>query len=121
MDHNIVWFDVPVSDIDRAITFYSAVLNKNITKHVMPEGTIGILPHEGDLIGGCLTLTKDKISAGGPILYFNALGRLDQAAAAATANGGKVLKPKYSIGPHGFCVLVSDSEGNRIALHSMTA
>jgi len=36
-------------------------------------------------------------------------------------NGGKILKPKHQIGEHGFRAVVSDSEGNRVALHSLKA
>jgi predicted enzyme related to lactoylglutathione lyase len=32
-----------------------------------------------------------------------------------------VLKAKHSIAPNGFRAVIADSEGNRIALHSMTA
>jgi predicted enzyme related to lactoylglutathione lyase len=52
-------------------------------------------------------------------MYLNAQGRLDEAVAAVAPNGGKVLKPKHNIGPYGFRAIVLDSEGNRIALHSM--
>ena len=38
--------------------------------------------------------------------------------AAARLLGGKVLKPKISIAPHGWRAVVLDSEGNRFALHS---
>jgi hypothetical protein len=34
--------------------------------------------------------------------------------------GGKVLRPKFSIGDFGFISLVIDSEGNPIGLHSMS-
>ena len=40
--------------------------------------------------------------------------------ASVELNGGKILKTRHSIGPHGFRAIVLDSEGNRIALHSMT-
>ena len=39
--------------------------------------------------------------------------------AAVGPNGGKVLQPKHPIGPYGSRAVVLDSEGNRIALHSM--
>jgi predicted enzyme related to lactoylglutathione lyase len=44
---------------------------------------------------------------------------LDEAVAAANANGGSILKAKHAIGPYGFCAVIRDSEGNRVALHSM--
>jgi predicted enzyme related to lactoylglutathione lyase len=117
---NIVWFDIPVSDIDRAITFYSTLLGVAVHKESFPGGgAIGVLPHQDTMIGGCLVPQKEPIIAGGPLLYFNAQGRLDGAVAAAETNGGTVIKAKHAIGPHGFRTIMYDSEGNRIALHSM--
>ena len=120
MPNQVVWFDIPVLDLDRAIRFYSAILGAPVKKEEFPGTAIGVLPHEKDDVGGCLTKSKeDKPSDHGPLLYINAQGRLDQAVAAVEANGGKVLKPKHSIGPYGFRALILDSEGNRVALHSM--
>ncbi len=121
MPNQVVWFDVPVTDLDRAIKFYSAVLGAAVKKEVLPGGSIGILPHEEKTIGGCLVQCTDgnHPSSQGPLLYLNAQGRLDQAVAAVAPNGGKVLEPKHSIGPYGFRALIVDSEGNRVALHSM--
>ena len=33
--------------------------------------------------------------------------------------GGKIIMPKTSIGPNGFMAQFIDTEGNRVALHSM--
>ena len=33
--------------------------------------------------------------------------------------GGEVLLPKTSVGEHGFCAWLRDSEGNRVGLHSL--
>lgn len=120
MSNQAVWFDIPVLDLDRAIRFYSAVLGVSVHKESFPGGTLGVLPHENASVGGCLVTTPDnKPSQAGPLLYLNCQGRLDAAIVAVGANGGKVLSPKTSIAPHGFRALVLDSEGNRIALHSM--
>jgi uncharacterized protein len=119
MANQIVWVDIPVNDLDRAIKFYSAVLGGNIHKEEFPGMAMGVLPHsEGDA-GGCLVkIDGGEPSAKGPLLYLNANGRLDQAITAVEANGGKVLQPKHQIGPHGWRAIVVDSEGNRVALHS---
>ena len=120
MANQIVWVDIPVLDLDRAIRFYSAVLDTPIRKQEMPGMTIGLLPHEEREVGGCLFVSDEfKPSHQGPLLYLNAEGRLDPAIAAVDPNGGKVLKPKHPIGPYGYRAVVLDSEGNRIALHSM--
>lgn len=120
--NQIVWFDVPVTDLERAIRFYSAVLAAPIRKEEMSGRTFALLPHEGQTVGGCLSPgcegNENKPSPEGPLLYFNCQGRLDQAIAAVQPNGGKVLQPRHPIGPYGFRAVVLDSEGNRIALHS---
>jgi predicted enzyme related to lactoylglutathione lyase len=122
MANRVVWIDIPVKDLDRAIRFYTAVLGAPSQKHEFPNGTtIGFLPHEnsGD-VGGCLVPGQDqRPSADGPLSYLNVQGRLDEAIAAVEPNGGKVIGGRESLGPHGFRAIILDSEGNRFALHSM--
>ncbi len=116
---NVVWFDIPVRNLERAIGFYSALLGKRVAREDMPGMSLGILPHDDDTVGGCLFhRPEDPPSVQGPLLYFNVAGRLDAALAAVEQNGGRVLTPKHSIGPHGWRAVVLDSEGNRIAVHS---
>ena len=122
--NQVVWCDIPVKDLDRAIRFYSAVLGAPVKKEQCEGMSFGLLPHaEEHGVSGCLTTggegNKSEPSQTGPLLYFNCQGRLDKAAAAVEPNGGKVLQPQHPIGPYGFRAVVLDSEGNRIALHSM--
>jgi predicted enzyme related to lactoylglutathione lyase len=120
MANQVVWLDIPVLDLDRAIRFYSAVLGAPVKKEEHPGMAMGILPHAEHEVSGCLFKSEgEKPADHGPLVYFNAQGRLDQAVAAVEANGGKVLKPKHAIGPYGFRAVILDSEGNRVALHSM--
>src|SRR5262245_32033871 len=121
MANQIVWFDVPVTDLERAVRFYSSVLGGPVHKQDMQGIKFAVLPHQEKEISGCLVPGGEgnKPSSNGPLLYFNCQGRLDQAISSVEANGGKVLQAKHSIGPHGFRAIVLDSEGNRIALHSM--
>jgi predicted enzyme related to lactoylglutathione lyase len=117
--NQIVWVDIPVSDLSRAIRFYSAVLGKPVEKQDYPGMSIGLLPQSEDGASGCLfTKPDEKPSDRGPLVYLNAQGRLDEAVAAVAPNGGKVLQPAHPIGPHGFRAVILDSEGNRVALHS---
>lgn len=121
MANQLVWVDIPVLELDRAIRFYSAVLGAAVTKQEFPGMAIALLPgyDEENVVSGCLHCSdKDKPSDHGPLLYLNCQGRLDQAVEAVAANGGKVLLAKHQIGPHGYRAVVLDTEGNRIALHS---
>jgi uncharacterized protein len=119
MAHQIVWCDIPVLDLNRAVKFYSAVLGAEVKRQEFPGTTVGILPHNDGEVGGCLfTSPDDRPSDKGLLIYLNANGRLEDAIAAASANGGKVLKGKHPIGPYGSRAIILDSEGNRVALHS---
>jgi predicted enzyme related to lactoylglutathione lyase len=117
-NNRAVWFDIPVVDLDRSITFYSAVLAIDVGKAEFEDCTFAVLEHK-DGNGGCLVpkpteVTHDK----GILLYLNVDGRIRDAVGKTTANGGEVIQETHAIGPHGFRALIKDSEGNRLALHS---
>ena len=116
----VIWFDVPCRALDRAIKVYAAVLGCEVKKESGPGFSMGILPHEGAAVGGCLVVMEDsQPSDHGILVYFNCDGRLDEAIGRVDANGGRIIKPKHPIGPHGLRAIAIDSEGNRVALHSM--
>ena len=120
----LCWTDIPVTNLDRAIRFYSAVLGKEVKKLSEARMEYGLLPHGEQNASGCLCVRSDsggvdnRPSANGPLIYLSVDGRLDEAVQAARANGGKVLRARQQIGEHGFRAVVIDSEGNRIALHT---
>jgi predicted enzyme related to lactoylglutathione lyase/uncharacterized protein YndB with AHSA1/START domain len=121
--NQLVWCDIPVKDLDRAIRFYSTVLGAPVKKQQHEGMTFAMLPHaEEHGVSGCLTTgsegNKAEPSQHGPLIYLNCQGRLDQALQAVERTGGKVLQPKHQIGPYGFRAVILDSEGNRLALHS---
>jgi predicted enzyme related to lactoylglutathione lyase len=119
----LCWTDIPVTNLDRAIKFYSAILGKEVRKLSGGGMEYGLLPHEEQNASGCLCIRGDsggvdnRPSANGPLICLSVEGRLDKAAEAARANCGKVLRARQQIGDHGFRAVVIDSEGNRIALH----
>ena len=103
MANQIVWCDIPVLDLDRAIKFYSAVLGQDVKKQEFPGTTMGILAHNDGEVGACLfTSADEKPTERGTMVYLNANGRLDEALSAVTRNGGKIVQPKHQIGPFGF-------------------
>jgi len=67
--------------------------------------------------GGCLVVKPDDVGKG-ILVYFNVNGRIRDAVEKVKVHGGKIEEPIHSIGPHGCRALVTDSEGNSIALHS---
>jgi len=117
--HNrLVWFDVPVADLDRAAAFYRAVLAIDVRKQDFDGFSFCLLAHDQGN-GGCLIPNPEEISAtGGILVYMNVDRRIRDAVTQVEKCGGKVQKSIHSIGPHGFRAIVLDSEGNRVALHS---
>ena len=114
----VVWCDIPVADLERACAFYAAVLANNVQPEEHDGRRFAVLDHE-DGNGACLFLEPDHIAGnGGLLVYFNVNGRIRDAVAKVQSAGGEVLEPMHAIGPFGFRVVVLDSEGNRIALHS---
>lgn len=117
--NQLVWVDMPALDLDRAITFYSAILGEQVEKVNIEGNSLGLFPCVNTHVSGCIMpSTPENISPVGPLIYFNVDGRLNNAIAAVHNHGGKILEEKTSLGPHGFRIMVLDSEGNRIALHS---
>lgn len=118
--HNrLVWFDIPVADLDRSAAFYAAVLGIKVHKEKYGDYNFCVLDHQ-DGNGGCLVLAPENVSKAGTLCYLNASGRIRDAVAQVARHGGQVIEPIHPIGPHGFRAVVIDSEGNRIALHSQT-
>src|SRR3989440_6067170 len=102
----LCWTDIPVTNLDRAIKFYSAVLGKEVRK--LSEGGMeyGLLPHGEQNASGCLCIRSDsggvdnRPSANGPLIYLLVEGRLDEAVEAARANGGKNFRGRTKKSEH---------------------
>jgi len=116
------WFDIYVDDLDRAAAFYETVLDRKLEPMGDPTGETQMMSFPADMnaYGAAGALTKSEHAspgAGGTILYFSA----DDCAAAEVriaAAGGKVVRPKFSIGEFGFVSLCQDTEGNVFGLNS---
>ena len=120
LKNRIVWVDIPVADLDRSAAFYAAVMGIKVSKQSFGDYTFCILEHE-EGNGGCLVLNKAEVSgSAGILVYLNVHERIRDAAAQVEKHGGKIVEAIHPIGPHGFRAIVIDSEGNRVALHSMT-
>ena len=119
------WFEIYVQDMSRAKAFYEAVFQGALTPLANPDPKslagmeMWAFPSALDSYGSPGTLVKMPgcPSGGGTLVYFTCRDCAEEAARAA-ANGGRVLKPRMSIGQYGFIALVADPEGNVIGLHS---
>lgn len=126
MQHSISWFEIPTENLDRATAFYQSILNIELIPMDMPGMKMRIFPIENMMEGitGVLIHTEDGFhkpsSTHGPLIYLNANGAMAEILQRVEAAGGKVLQDRMQISPeHGYMALILDSEGNRMAFHSV--
>ena len=117
--NRVVWMDIPVADLERAQKFYAAVLAIPVQLQEFGDFRFCFLDHQ-DGNGGCLFLNAGEVSDKGVLIYLNVNGRMRDAVSKVESHGGSIITPAHSIGPHGYRAVIKDSEGNRVALHSMS-
>ncbi|AQX09602.1 VOC family protein [Elizabethkingia ursingii] len=116
----VIYFEIPVNDLQRAEKFYSAIFDFTFEKEIMDNYEMAFFPFEETKSGITGALVKGDVykpTQNGVILYFktedieNTLKKVQEYA-------GRVLYPKTLNEKYGFAVAeFEDSEGNRIALH----
>lgn len=119
MNNFVVWFEIPVSNLDRAMKFYSKVMSVELQSMGMGTNKQATFPFVPGVASGSLKENKEsEPSAAGTMIYLNGGEDLSAPLARVEAAGGKIIKKKTSIGEHGFMAIFKDTEGNHIALHS---
>jgi predicted enzyme related to lactoylglutathione lyase len=120
MENAINWFEIPVKDFGRAVTFYQAVLGITLKTESFFGTEMAVFPSEG--VAGALTANKKRQpSVSGSLVYLHVgkgSGALDTAIERARAAGGEILAPVTDIGKDGWFAIVGDSEGNAVGLHA---
>jgi predicted enzyme related to lactoylglutathione lyase len=113
----VVYFEIPVTDMDRAIKFYSAVFAFHFQKDVIDNNEMALFPFTTQSPGITGALAKGEIykpTKDGIVIYFGTQN-IDETLRLAESCGGHTLYPKTDNGI-GFVAEFQDSEGNRIAL-----
>jgi predicted enzyme related to lactoylglutathione lyase len=121
MAHAINWFEIPAKNLARAKAFYEAVLGIEMITP-FPDMKYAMFPADmqnGEIGGGLLEEEGYEPSQQGALIYLNGGEDLDVPLGKVEAAGGKIIMPKTSIGPNGFMGRFIDTEGNRVAFHSM--
>ena len=122
----ISWFELPVSDMNRAQKFYETVFNVKISIQEFGGILMGWFPPAEDItapgISGSLVKNESYIPSAthGALVYFNSQsGDLSNELSRVEAAGGKVLQDKTLISNEvGYMGMFLDSEGNRVALYN---
>jgi predicted enzyme related to lactoylglutathione lyase len=121
MKNAINWFEIPVKNYERAKKFYTSVLSGDIKDMHMDGAKYGFLPFdESDGVGGAIVKSDFAVpSVAGCVIYLNGGEDLQHSLSRVEESGGKIVMPKTSIGEEGFIAQFLDTEGNKLALHSM--
>jgi uncharacterized protein len=122
MTNAINWFEIPVTDFARAKIFYETILNTEM--HLMEAMGMQSAFFPADLmnggIGGCIIRGDGyEPSMKGSVIYLNGGQDLNIPLSKVVEAGGKILLSKTAIGPNGFMAHFADTEGNKLAFHSM--
>ena len=118
----INWFEIPATDFDRAVRFYSEIYAFDMPTRDMGHIKMGFFQHEpGTGIGGAVVAGDGCIpSQGGAKLYLNGGSDLLTVLNRVETAGGTIVTEKRQISPEiGYFAIIVDTEGNRIYLHSM--
>ena len=125
MNSAISWFEIPAINLERAQQFYETIFSIALIHMDMPNIKMRMFPID-DMntgVGGAIVdsggFHKPSLTEG-PLLYLNANPDVQHVLDKVEAAGGKILVSKTSISPeYGFMAVLLDTEGNRIALHSV--
>lgn len=119
----INWFEIPVMDMSRAKAFYEKVFDIDITLQMMDGLEMGWFPNKNQSGVATGTLIKSwdhyKPSENGILIYFSCDDVTIEINRVVDAGGTIVSGKKQISENNGYMAYFIDSEGNRIALHSM--
>jgi predicted enzyme related to lactoylglutathione lyase len=118
------WFEIPVTDMQRAKHFYQVVFGIHMEDINMPDMGMEMagFPMEmgsGKVSGALVKSDYHRPSKDGVVIYLNANPDMKEILERIEDEHGEVVMPKTQISPEiGYMAFFIDTEGNRIALHS---
>jgi predicted enzyme related to lactoylglutathione lyase len=121
----ISWFEIPATDLNRAQKFYETIFDMSLQPLDLPNIKMRMFPLEDMMtdVGGALVDSGGfhmPSATDGPLIYLNANPDLQTVLSKVEEAGGKIMVPKTEISPeYGFMAVFLDTEGNRVALHSV--
>lgn len=122
MSHALNWFEIPVSNFERAKKFYETIFGIQlfVVEGDQPSGMFPADWQKGE-VGGSITAGDGyEPSDKGTLVFLNGGDDLGKVLDKVEGAGGKVVLPKTQIEMEdaGYMALFFDSEGNKVGLHS---
>ena len=120
--NSLNWFEIPVTDIQRARHFYQVAFGIHMEEMEMMGMKMASFPMENGngKASGALVQSENHVpSMDGTVVYLNANPDMEPVLERIQEQGGRILMPKTAISPEiGYMALFMDTEGNKVALHS---
>ena len=115
----VSWFEIPVLNIKRAVTFYNHIYNFDMEIIESSAYAMAFFPAVNG-IGGALVMSQGCLpSDTGILLYLNGGDDLNTVLNRIEEAGGRIIMTKTLISDDaGFYAIFIDTEGNKLALHS---
>lgn len=117
--HVVTWFEIPATDFDRAVTFYSTILDSEIRRGDMEGVPYGFFPFESEnapgATGAIVHNSSYEPGPSGVVVYLETGADVGTVLDRVKAAGGEVLVSKTEIEP-GYIGLIRDTEGNKVGL-----
>lgn len=121
------WFEIPVLDFNRAKKFYETIFDYQMPENQMGPARMGFLlfDFQNGKVGGAIVHYPEFYTpqSNGTLVYLNCEPDLQPVLDKVETAGGKIIQVKTEISAEqklGFSALILDTEGNRVALHSMS-
>lgn len=118
------WFEIPAADFDRAKKFYETIFNYQMPESMMGPNRMGFFLYDfkAGKVGGAIIHNPGFYSPSdkGSLIYLNCQPDLQPILDKVENAGGSIVVKKTQINAElGHTAIIMDSEGNRVALHSM--
>lgn len=118
-ENMISWFEIPATNFERAVEFYSFIFNFELETDQMNGYSMAFFPADKGISGAIICGEGSVPSQNGSLLYLNGGDDLELVLSKVEEAGGKVILSKQKINDqNGYFALFIDSEGNKMALHS---
>ena len=120
-DSNAInWFEIPVTNFERAKKFYETIFGIQMHSQNMNGYMMGFFPSYTGKASGAIIHGEDCVpSKNGTMVYLNSNPDMTPIINKVETAGGKIIMPKTQITPElGFQAVIIDTEGNKVALHS---
>lgn len=114
------WFDIPASDINRAVDFYNALFSLKLDIIDCGSEKMACFPEINGVAGAISQVEGFNPSSNGIQITFDGGDNLDELLDSVASLGGKVIKgkTKIEVEGRGYFAQVQDTEGNIIGVYS---